>query len=196
MPILQQEPQVYPPGLFDESNSPTCIVADRDFEGDSPPRWWCLHTKPRQEKATARFLHEERIAYFLPQAPHVSHTPGGRRIRSIQPLFPSYLFLYGDGDARLQAFQAQTLVQALEVRDQAVLERELRQIHRMASLGMSLRPEPSYAVGSKIRVLSGPLKGFTGCLVRRDNRDRFLAVVQFLGRGVSAEMEDWQVEPV
>ena len=48
MPILPAEPDLYPSDLWQG--------ADLMEEASRGRLWWCLHTKPRQEKATARDL--------------------------------------------------------------------------------------------------------------------------------------------
>src|SRR5262249_50188744 len=101
MPILPAEPDCYPADLWEDGNPPP---AKR--EG----LWWCLHTKPRQEKATVRDLREQGVVYYLPQVVKESRTPQGRRIRSVAPLFASYVFLYGDPHDRLAALRGNRLV--------------------------------------------------------------------------------------
>src|SRR4051794_39827747 len=92
MPILPAEPDFHPPGLWDTGpvarNSPEAV-------------WWCLHTKPRQEKAMARELRQLGLTFYLPQVLKEDRTPQGRKIRSVIPLFTSYLFLLGDPRERL-----------------------------------------------------------------------------------------------
>ncbi len=190
MPILPAEPDLYPPNLWDADANRANLDASRER------RWWCLHTKSRQEKATARHLLGRRIAFYLPLVVQVGRTPMGRKISSVVPLFTGYLFLLGDAHDRLEAFQGDSLVQALEVGDQTELERDLLQIHRMLTSGLPVVPEPTHPLGTEVRILHGPLAGLIGVVVRRDNRDRFAAVVRFLGRGVTIELNDWQVEPV
>ncbi|WP_233579190.1 transcription termination/antitermination protein NusG [Tautonia sociabilis] len=80
--------------------------------------------------------------------------------------------------------------------DQFRLRGELIQIHRMLSSGLPVVPEPEYPVGSRVRILEGPLKNLVGTVIRRGNRDHFVAVVHFLGRGATVELQGWQVEPV
>ncbi|WP_231749558.1 transcription termination/antitermination protein NusG [Tautonia plasticadhaerens] len=82
----------------------------------------------------------------------------------------------------------------LEVDDQPRTRGELAQIHQMLSSGLPVAPEPEYPVGSRVRILSGPLMGMVGTVVRRGNRDHFVAVVHFLGRGAMVEPGTWQVE--
>jgi transcriptional antiterminator RfaH len=184
MPILPAEPDMYPHDLWDEADGP----------GDPGRRWWCLRTKPRQEKAAARHLRTRGIAYYLPQAVRESRTPAGRKLRSLAPLFDGYLFLYGDPTHRLEAFEGHHLAQVLEVDDQRTLADELRQIHRMTATGLPIVPEPSHPVGARVRIISGPLAGLIGTVVRRERRDEFIAVVRFLGLGARVHLHDWCVE--
>jgi transcription antitermination factor NusG len=182
VPILTAEPELHPPDLW------TTRLADEGV------RWWCLHTRPRQEKTTARHLRKCRIAYYAPVIARESRTPGGRRIVSVVPLFSSYVFLRGGDRERLEAFRGNSLVQVLEVADQDGLDRDLRQIHSILGFGLTVTAEPAHPVGSRVVIRSGPLAGLTGIIARRDGRDRFTAVVRFLGQGVTVALEDWQVE--
>src|SRR5262249_8033455 len=124
-----------------------------------------------------------------------SHTPAGRRLRSFVPLFPGYVFLLGDEGQRMEALAGSNLVQVLEVVDQSGLERDLRQIHHLLASGFDLTSEPKRPVGSQARIVSGPLAGLVGLVVRRGKYDRFTALVQFIGQGVTVDLQDWQVEP-
>jgi transcription antitermination factor NusG len=187
MPILPAEPDCYPPGLWDAYES----LPVRD-----DAVWWCLHTKPRQEKSTARNLRNQRIAYYLPQSVNESRTPQGRRIRSFTPLFAGYLFFHGDRHDRLEAIRGDRLVNVLEVSDQSSLVRDLRQVHQMLSSGLTVSSEPSVPIGASVRIISGPLTGMIGTVLRRANRDQFVVVVRFLGRGATVDLLDWQLEKV
>jgi transcription antitermination factor NusG len=186
MPILPAEPDVYPADLWQ----------DGSVASWSGKRWWCLHTKPRQEKAAARDLRVRGVAYYLPQVVHELRTPQGRKIRSVVPLFTSYLFLLGDERERVEALKGNRLANVLEVADQGLLTHDLRQIHQMLSSGLAVLPEPMMPVGAKVRIKTGPLAGIEGTVMRRGKRDQFVAVVQFLGRGATVDLEDWQVEQI
>jgi len=186
MPILPAEPEIFPDDLWEE-NGP---------KAGSERRWWCLHTKPRQEKALARALRVREIVHYLPQIAQESRTPGGRKIRSLIPLFPGYMFLLGDDHQRFEALQGNHLANLLAVPDQTALEGELRQIHRLLSSGLPVFPEPTLVVGTSVKILVGPLKGLVGTIVRRGERDRFVALVRFLGKGATIDLQDWQVAPI
>ena len=184
MPILPAEPDIFPDDLWDE-------VAGRH---DPSMRWYCLHAKPRQEKAVARELRAQQVAFYLPQVVREDRTPAGRKIRSIIPLFLGYLFLLGDDRQRLVALKGNRLVRVLEVADQGGLVHDLRQVHRMLRSGLTIEPEPAAPVGGRVRIASGPLAGLEGTVVRRGKHDHFVAVVKILGLGATVALEDWQVE--
>ena len=187
MPILPAEPEYYAPNLWEcESN----------FTTQADARWWCLHTRPRQEKAMARDLLKQHLTYYLPQVVREDYTNGGRKIRSMVPFFSSYLFLYGDDRARVASLRGNRLVNVLEVGDQRSLEHDLRQINRMLHSGLSVRTEPSIEIGAKVRILTGPLEGIEGTVIRRGNRDQFVAIVNFLRQGAVVDLQDWQVERI
>jgi transcription antitermination factor NusG len=186
MPILPAEPDMFPADLWEGPQDP---------EG-AGRRWWCLHAKPRHEKTAARHLRSRQIPHYLPQVIKEGRTPAGRKTQAVLPLFAGYLFLLGDERQRVEALKGNLLVNVLEVVDQEALARDLRQIHQMLSSGLEVSPEPTYPVGTRVRILSGPLEGLVGTVTRRDKRDQFVAVVQFLGRGAMVELEDWQVEAV
>lgn len=186
MPILPAEPDLYPSDIWEREGTQT----------DTGRRWWCLHTKPRQEKAAARHLRSRQIQHYLPQVVREDRTPAGRKIRSVIPLFSSYLFLLGDEHDRLEAFKGNNLAKVLEVADQEGIAHDLRQIYRVLASGLPVVPEPSYPIGTRVRIASGPLIGLVGTVVRRGKRDQFLAVVEFLGSGAMVELQDWQVERV
>ena len=188
MPILPAEPDFFPPDLWDD---PTAVRRT-----NAEAVWWCLHTRPRQEKATARELRKLGVTFFLPQVLKEDRTPQGRKIRSVIPLFPSYLFLLGDYNDRLSALRGNRLVSVLEVSDQGSLERDLRQIQKMLSSGLPVQPEPAVPVGSRVRITTGPLTGIEGTVIRRGKHHQFVAVVRFLGRGATVDLQDWQVEQI
>jgi transcription antitermination factor NusG len=183
MPILPAEPDLHPTGLWQMGG-----------RGGPDARWWCLHTKPRQEKAVARIMRFQDISYYLPQVVKVDRTPLGRKIRSVIPLFPGYLFLLGNDRARIEAQSTHRLANVLEIVDQDKVVHDLEQIHRLLSSGLTVLPEPVMPVGSRVRITSGPLMGIEGTVCRRGKRNQFVAVVQFLGHGAAVDLEDWQVE--
>ncbi|HWE38601.1 MAG TPA: antitermination protein NusG, partial [Isosphaeraceae bacterium] len=132
--------------------------------------------------------------FYLPQVVHEDRTPQGRKTRSVLPLFTSYLFILADERERVQSMKGNRLVRVIDVADQAGMDHDLRQIHQMLASGLAVVAEPVVPVGARVRILTGPLTGIEGRVIRRSKRDQFVAVVHFLGSGATVDLEDWQVE--
>ncbi|QEH34808.1 Transcription antitermination protein RfaH [Aquisphaera giovannonii] len=186
--ILAAEPDFYPDNLWDQ--------APEDGSKSGGSRWWCLHTKPRQEKAVARDLRSAKVGFYLPLMVSESRTPRGRKLQSVIPVFTGYVFLKGDENARLEALRGNRLANVLEVFDQDTLENDLRRLRKLLTSGLPLVSEPSVQPGMIVRIKSGPLTGLQGTVIRRGNCDHFVATVEFLSQGASVHLQDWQVEPV
>jgi transcription termination factor NusG len=184
MPILAAETSLYPSNLLEEF-----AVASSDR------RWWALHTKPRQEKALARQLLAQETPFYLPLIPRVSCI-GGRRVRSLLPLFGGYLFLFGTDDERMQSLATKRIAQILPVPQAEVMRRDLQSIRGLIEAGVPLTPEGRLQPGRRVRVKSGSLMGLEGVVVERRGEDRLLVAVHFLEQGVSIQISDFQVEPI
>jgi transcription antitermination factor NusG len=185
MPLLQLEPFVFPQNLLD-GQSP---------KEDSEGQWWVAHTKPRAEKSLARRLHKLRVAHFLPLY-HREWRSGSRLRSSYLPLFPGYVFLHGDSQARLFALETNLIVRTLEVKDQDELEADLRRVYKLVESGSPLAPEDRLAPGSPVEIISGPFAGMAGKILRRGKKLHFFVEVHLLQQGVSVEMESWMFQAV
>ncbi len=183
MPILKREIDVHPRNLFDE------------FPQETDRRWFAVYTKVRQEKALARELVGLNVPFYLPQVER-SNLIKGRKYTSLVPLFPSYLFVFGNDDERIQALSTQRIAQLILAPNCEHTTRDLRNIRQLISSGEAVTIESRLEPGRRVRVKSGSLLGMEGTIVARRGMDRLLVSVEFLQQGVSIEIGDFQVEPL
>ncbi len=186
MPILDRETDVWPAELLDE------LTDDR--LGESP--WWAIYTLPRREKELMRRLRVMEIPFYAPVIESRKRSPQGRIRKSFIPLFASYVFVQGDGEARRQALTSNCISRTIEVHETQRLVADLRQIRRLIQAAVPLLAESRIQAGTPVRVRSGPLMGVEGVVVRRQNKERLLVAVKFLQQGASLLLEDFQVEPI
>ena len=185
MPVLSLEPSVFPEQLFQ----------DLPFGQPSAGVWWVAHTKPRTEKTLARQLLHRSVPFFLPlYARRGRHR--NKAYVSRLPLFPGYLFLCTDEEARIEALRTNLIVRTIRVVDQQRLSHELLDIHRLIESGVSLAPEERLQPGMWVEICSGPLKGLEGKIIRCGGQQRFLVEVDFLRRGASVEVDGWAIRPI
>lgn len=184
MPLLKSEPCLFPSDLLAEQNP---VLA-------SPGRWWALHTRPRAEKSLARKFLDRNIGFFLPVYQKEWRNQG-RWFRSFLPLFPGYVFLFGDDRARLQALETNLVAHVLPVEDQRQLRADLARVHRLITSGVSLAPEERLEPGDPVVIAHGSLAGLEGKVLFRGKQPKFFVEVQFLHRFVSVEIDSRMLRP-
>ncbi len=181
MPLLELEPCIHPENLLE-------LPSDPDLG-----RWWVLHTRPRSEKALARRFGERGTKYYLPLYGR-DWVNRGRRFSSYLPLFPGYVFLFGDTDDRLSALETNLVAHAIPVDDQEQLYNDLARVHSLLTSGAAVTPEDRLGPGDMVQIIRGPLAGLEGKVIRRGKHLKFIIEVQFLRRAVSAEIESWMIQ--
>lgn len=93
MPILARETDIYPDDLL-----------EMDGNGSEPDvGWWTLYTLSRREKQLMRKLRALDVPFYGPVAPKRTRSPAGRIRTSYVPLFPNYVFIYGDESHRYES---------------------------------------------------------------------------------------------
>lgn len=184
MPILKEEPSLYPENLLDGVDpEPT------------NRRWWVLYTKARQEKAVSRELFAFKVPFFLPLVKKTS-TRRGRKVQSYVPLFGSYVFMYGSEEERVRSLTTNRISRSLTVDDVDSLVHDLRQLHQLITSEAPLTVESRLVPGNKVRVLSGSFQGLEGTVLNRRGRMRLLVAINFLQQGASVEIDDHLLEPI
>jgi len=185
MPFLPPEPNSYPETLFDGD----------DAELREDRRWWVLHTKPRQEKSLARQLLQSQVPFYLPLIERRSLIRG-RVMKALVPLFPGYLFLLAKREERVTALATNRVVHTLEVVDQGTLWDDLTQVDRLIGTGAPITPEERLEPGSLVEITSGPLTGLKGRILRAANGRRFVVQVNFIQRGASVLIDDFNLTAI
>jgi transcription antitermination factor NusG len=191
MPILPLEPFAYPPDPF----APPGLDTPEERAGDG--EWLVLHTKSRAEKALARWLLSASIRFFLPLYKKQSVGSGtGRAQTAHAPLFPGYVFLWGNADARYHALASNQVAQCLPVHDQNGLETDLAAVYRLMTGVLPLAPAQQIPAGSPVEVIDGPFAGMTGRMIRAGAQTRLFVEVRMINQGVSVELERSAVRPL
>ncbi len=185
MPVLDLEASVWPEDLF---STERCIE-------DSKLRWWVLHTRPRSEKSLARRLVAHNVSFYLPLYQRRQRYQR-RLVVSHLPLFPSYLFLLGNEETRVTAFDTKLVVGSLEVFDQRQLSQELGAINDLIEYGERLAPEERLQPGTPAEIISGPLAGYRGTVIRVGKSFKLVLEVKLLQRGVSVEVDTSMIRPL
>ena len=157
--------------------------------------WWLAHTRPRQEKAIAAELHAREVGFYLPLVNRKSLTRGRTRMASI-PLFPSYIFIFGNEKDRLSALKTNRLVTLRKVIDGEQLRSQLSKLAMLIAAGMPLVREARLVGGERVRIKAGPFCDTEGVVLRRNGKIELLIAVDFLQQGAALEIDDCMLELV
>ncbi len=171
-------------------------LLNRTLEIDPASRshaWMVLHTRSRQEKAVARHLEAAKVAHFLPLYQHTK-VHNGRRVRSWLPLFPGYVFLFGEREDAFGAIETKRVCRVLGVTDQARFINEIEQIALALTAGAALGRHARPVIGRRYRIARGPFMGIEGVAIRQEKITRLILQVDLLGQGAALEVEQANLE--
>lgn len=184
MPILKEEPSIFPDTLLDAAPA------------DAPDRrWFALYTKARQEKSLARELLKYQIPFYLPLVKKTTAARGRKRT-SLTPLFGGYLFLFGSEEERVKGLTTNRVSRILPVEDPDQLVFDLRQLRQMIAANVPLTVESRFGPGQRVRVRQGAFGGLEGIVLKRRGETRLLVSINFLQQGASVEIDDFLLEPL
>jgi transcriptional antiterminator RfaH len=183
MPILKEEPSMYPDTLLDAAPSEP-----------GGRRWLALYTKARQEKALARELLKLQIPFYLPLVGK-SNVSRGRKRTSLVPLFGGYVFFYGSEEERLRTLATNRISRVLTVETPEQLVFDLRQLRQLIAAGAPLTVESRLGPGRRVRVRQGAFAGLEGIVLKRRGETRLLVSINFLQQGASVEIDDFMLDP-
>lgn len=183
MPLLKQEIDLFPGDLFEHRLATT-------------EAWWVMYTMSRQEKKLMRQLERLQVPFYGPTISRRYRAANGRLRTSIEPLFSNYVFVCGGEAARYQAVCTGSVSRWMPVPNPIELVSDLRQIRNLISTEAPLAPEQRIEAGDRVRVKTGPFKGFEGIVIRRENQIRLLVSVRYMGQGASVALDDCQLDTI
>lgn len=160
--------------------------------------WYAVYTRCNHERVVNKMLIEKGIITFLPQI----IVPSRRKDRKIlikRPLFPNYLFvdLNQIRENWMKVFRTPGLVRICgNGRPTPVPDEDIESIKIFVNSDRNIYPLPYLQVGSRVQVISGPLAGAIGILVKEDRKRRRLVVsIELMGQSVAATLFDDEVKP-
>lgn len=168
--------------------------------------WYLVHTKPRQEHTACLNLERQGYGVYLPLA-KVLRRRGDRRVATLGPLFPRYLFVSLD----LARDNSLNLAS-----DNAAPIRSTVGVSALVRFGPDATPVPSKLIamlreregpdgvhhwaarevvpGARVRIAGGKLHGYEGIFLARSGRERATVLIEVLGGAVRATVEAEHIE--
>lgn len=161
-----------------------------ESSGEWGGTWAAVHTRPRAEKKVVAALERNGVPVFLPTVR--SRRVYGTRVRTSEaPLFTGYLFYDFDRIDRIAVLRTYGVVRVIETREPARLASELQALRLLlAKDGVAPTRVELGPPGTPVEVVSGPLMGTQGELVRMVGGTRLVLKIGFLHFGAAVEIDE------
>jgi transcription antitermination factor NusG len=160
------------------------------------PLWYAAYTNANHEKRVTQQLKQCSVEHFLPLYESARRWKD-RRVRLQMPLFPGYVFVKLALRDRLQLLRIPGVVQLISFNGHPapLPEEDIQAIRNCLDRGQHVEPHPYLTVGHRVRVISGPLKGLNGIILRRKNKTRFVLSFGLIMRSVAVEIDEAELMP-
>jgi transcription antitermination factor NusG len=159
--------------------------------------WYAIYTRPSHEKRSIEHLALREIECYLPSYRTTRRWKNRCTVELQLPLFPSYVFARFPWCEHVRVLEIPGVLsivgsgrEPLPLRHSEIVS--LRE-------GLDLRraePHPYLNVGERARIRSGPLAGFQGIVMRKNNGLRVILTLQEIMKSVAVEVEEYDLEPI
>ena len=158
--------------------------------------WYAAYTCANQEKRVAQQLERRAVESFLPLYESVRRWKD-RRVRLHLPLFPGYVFVRFALRDRLQVLTIPGVVNLVgfDGHPAKVPAEDIEAIRVCLAGRRTMHPHCYAQHGARVRLLSGPLAGLSGIVVRQRNSTRFVISLELLQRSVTVEIDAADLDP-
>ena len=184
-------------------------ILERRFDTDSRPvlhsmtgfdqrRWYAVFTIPQNEKSVVRHLAMREVESFLPTYETVSVWKNRQRVRTVRPLFPTYLFVRINHRQRNRVLDSPGVIHIVgNSRESVAIPDSAIELLRSGLQGRNVEPYSDLVVGRRVRIRCGSMAGVEGTLVRKGNSFRFVLALQMINQHAAIEVgaEDLELLP-
>jgi transcription antitermination factor NusG len=159
--------------------------------------WFALRVRSHRENLVAAQLCGQGYECFLPLYKSVRRW-SDRMKESEQPLFPGYLFCRFDFQNRRPLLMTPGVIQIVGIGRTPIPvdASELEAVRQATLSGLPNQPWPYLAVGERVRVNYGSLRGLEGIFVNFKGSHRIILSVALLQRSVAMEIDLEWITPV
>lgn len=165
---------------------------------DDLGNWWVLHTRPNCEKSLATYLLNRDISYYLPLYQQQKKIGNLGRVRISEiPLFNGYICFALDKRQHHLLYDTKKFVRIIKVDNQDLFVKELSGIAKAVENETDLLVRRGLVPGRRVRILSGPLEGNEGVVVKRRNDRRLALSVHMFNQTVLVRLDPLtNLEPI
>lgn len=178
--------------LENHSPEPRCITGPTMEES-----WYAIYTVHKHENSVLRHLKIRAVEAFYPTYEVVRQWKNRQRVKVPVPLFPGYLFARTGALNYVKVLQCPGVVRLVgNPRGPLPIAESVIELLRASVAENKVEPYRELAVGERVRIKSGLMRGVEGVLIRKDNSWRFVLTIESINQHAAIKMEAENLEPV
>lgn len=156
--------------------------------------WYAAYTYANHEKRVAQQLERRCVEHLLPLYESVRQWKD-RRVRLQMPLFPGYVFVRMPVREKLRVLEIPSVARLVGFggNPTPIPPEDMQAVRACVNGRPGMEPYRYMRQGQRVRVMSGPMTGFSGIVVRQKNRTRLVVSFDVLERSVAVELDGTEV---
>lgn len=142
---------------------------------DTSNNWYVFYTRPHAEKVVHNELLKRQYDVFLPMVKTFRLWKNRQKGTVYKVLFPGYIFVKTIESEIYDVLYIRKIVRCIKCGDRpaVVPGTVISCIKIMLEMGQEVFTSQDFTEGEHVRVISGPLTGYEGILVKRKGKTRF-----------------------
>jgi transcription antitermination factor NusG len=171
--------------------------ATRHSSVDGDRNWFAVFTVPQNERSVIRHLDLRRVESFLPTCETERVWKNRQRVKTARPLFPTYVFARFHAAERALVLRSPGVLRIVG-NSQGPVPIPTSEMEFLRSDFCRQRVEPyrELAIGERVRIKRGSMRGVEGILVRKKSSLRFVLTLQLINQHAAVEVAADELEPI
>ena len=149
-------------------------------------RWYAIYVRSRFEKNVNDALLRRKIETYLPMVLIIRQWKD-RKKKVYLPLFKGYVFVRIDLRQSLEVLMIEGVVRIIGVGDNPIPipDEQIHAVRLLLNGDYETEVIPLLNKGKSVEIISGPLKGLRGIILRNSSPLRFIVSIEIIGRSVA-----------
>jgi transcription antitermination factor NusG len=167
-------------------------------KASSTPCWFIFYTRPRTEKIIRDELSRNGYENYLPTTKTTKIWKNRQKKIIEKALFPGYIFVYIQECEIYKIVRFDKIVTYLHVsRVPSVIDSdEIERLKKLIEFGQDINTIIQFSLNKKVRIISGPLLGVEGILIKQKGKMRFGIQIEHINQALTVEIDINQIEQI
>lgn len=160
--------------------------------------WYILYTSPRAEKTVQNELLQLGYEIFLPIIKEFKVWKNRQKKWIDRIMFPSYVFVKTQHHELYKIKQVPKVMTYLHIAGKPCIVpiKIIEGVKKIMGSEKNISVEPNFNKGERVKILDGPLAGYSGILIRQKGKTRFGIQLREINHTVFVDISNNNLEKI